>query len=203
MGLAFSIVLLVFAFVVHAIMLGHVCRMHNKKYASCPGELHDVVHEYFESHSWHPRIQRMVMQLHDIVPLVILAWLGARAWQSPSFPHIVNSTVFGTAMLLLLKSVFCSVTVLPQANATMYNCKSEKVSLRDMFFGKCGDLIFSMHTAFMLFVALVCAKYGVISTPMAYAVGLVQACLMLAPRGHYTIDVLVGIMAAVFTLQMI
>lgn len=143
------------------------------------------------------------MQLHDIVPLVMLAWLGVKAWQSPFLSNIVNSTVFGTAVLLLLKSLFCSVTVLPQANAAMYNCKSERVSLRDMLFGKCGDLIFSMHTAFMLFVALVCAKYGVIETPTAYTIGIVQACLMLAPRGHYTVDVLVGIMAAVFTLQMI
>ena len=99
------------------------------------------------------------------------------------------------AYLILAKAIMSSVTVLPQPFATMHVCQ-EDFKIIDFIFGKCGDLIFSLHTAIVLGTCLVLYHYSIIGMVMTLLLTLIIASLMVVTRAHYTIDTIVGCFVA-------
>lgn len=106
------------------------------------------------------------------------------------------------ATLLVAKAVMCTVTVLPNPAATFHVCAEDFRPL-DFVFGKCGDMIFSMHTALVVGTCLVLVRYRYLETASAILLTVATAGLMVVTQAHYTIDVIVGCLVACVVVHVV
>ena len=102
---------------------------------------------------------------------------------------------------LLLRPLFFAATTLPDARPAGACAPGGAWTWRKVLFGGCLDKIFSGHAYVFLLVVAALTLAG--RLPQAWALGLAVAysALVVAGRGHYTVDVLVAWLVAALLLS--
>lgn len=127
-----------------------------------------------------------------IYPLAVAVWLSARHdWGR------LDLYIRQNAALMLMRAAATAVTILPPAYE---GCHSDYLLLR----GGCYDKVFSGHTAYQLLAALharrlafPAGRKNAYAAYLLFVPVLVEACLLVATREHYTVDVLIAVFLAV------
>jgi hypothetical protein len=100
------------------------------------------------------------------------------------------------AFLFFLRAITTTVTILPKQK----DCDASKWTWRELFApGACYDKIFSGHAATATLVSLALVKHGVWPAWAGWTYGGGISLLMLVSRGHYTVDVVLGVVLALLT----
>lgn len=99
------------------------------------------------------------------------------------------------AFLFFLRAITTTVTILPKRK----DCDASQWTWRELLGGACYDKIFSGHAAVATLVSLALVKHGVWPAWAGWTYGGGISLLMLVSRGHYTVDVVLGIILALLT----
>lgn len=128
----------------------------------------DIIHDHIcEAPKW-------TSDLLVFTPVVILFCLGSG--------DSIRWFVLLLASVLLLRSIFIQLTVLPSL---------DKKCNPDPFFrlsGHCNDYMFSGHTAFAILSSLFLVEQHIISIHAAIVYNVFVAFFVSATRNHYTAD---------------
>jgi membrane-associated phospholipid phosphatase len=136
---------------------------------------------------------------HDVLPYIDVSWPVKRAleygWsvallgvRNPA--KIVSEITLVASAVLLLRLASMTMTILPDPGH-----KDAKMSTQKFIEGGVHDKVFSGHTAFATVVTLVLIRHGVWNS-WGYMYPLAMGVLMIASRGHYTVDVFLGFIIA-------
>lgn len=131
-----------------------------------------------------------------VFTIVEWAWVPFLLAARPSLAQAASFHVairFGA--LLALRAIANTVTVLPKDDS----CKTTKWTLRNFLAGACYDKLFSGHLAYATLVGLAMVRFGMWPTWGGWLYGSIMATLMLFSRGHYTVDLVLGIALAYLT----
>ena len=99
------------------------------------------------------------------------------------------------AFLFFLRAITTTVTILPKRQ----DCDASKWTWRELLGGACYDKIFSGHAAVATLVSLELVKHDVWPSWAGWTYGGGISLLMLVSRGHYTVDIVLGILLAFLT----
>lgn len=111
-----------------------------------------------------------------------------------------TATAIGRVMpaytaLMILRAVVTVATIFPKSDAA---CDSRAFTWINLFHGQCWDSPISGHLAFATFLAIATMPMW----PVGATYILANAVLMIASRGHYTSDIIIGIaLAALWPLK--
>jgi len=148
--------------------------------------VHDIGHEIIPELDL-PEWQKKIFE-YGWIPFLAMA-------KHPGKVTTEIALVFATVMMIRLASI--TMTVLPSPtdkNAT-------ELTISKLYGGGVHDKIFSGHTAFATIVALAMIRHGVWNS-WGYIYPMAMGLMMIATRGHYTVDVFLGFVIAylVFSL---
>ena len=93
-------------------------------------------------------------------------------------------------IIISFRMITISLTVLPKYN----KCEVKDTHL----LGGCYDKIFSGHTSTFFLAMLMYIEYGYIPPIIGYIFSILFGLVMIASRGHYTIDVLLAFFITFF-----
>lgn len=99
--------------------------------------------------------------------------------------------------LFALRAITNAVTILPKQEA----CES-KFKWHMMFNGGCYDKVFSGHSALTLLVSMALVTYGIWPAWAGWAYTGGMVAMLLVSRGHYTVDVVLGLALAFMAWHM-
>lgn len=99
------------------------------------------------------------------------------------------------AFLFFLRAITTTVTILPKRK----DCDASEWTWRELLGGACYDKIFSGHAAVATLVSLALVKHGAWPAWAGWTYGGGISLLMLVSRGHYTVDVVLGVVLALLT----
>lgn len=142
--------------------------------------VYDVGHEVL------PDLSRQAWWLDSLIPCGFIAYLGICGKVG------VTADVLSLALpLYLLRMITTMVTIFPSANAN-HTCTEATPRLMNYISGVCHDNQFSGHTMLVIILSVVAFKTHPAPLPIIAAVGALEAILLVASRGHYTVDVIVS-----------
>ncbi len=146
--------------------------------------LYDLGHILIPYHKYSKYISEIIISFISISILIIFIM----------YPNIklLYSLFFLYGILTILKGCFFNLTLLPDASQ---ECTFSK------YFGSCNDLLFSGHTAKILILLLLCDYYNLIPNYVSniyYILFGFMLIFILSARKHYTIDIITGIIIALF-----
>ena len=138
-------------------------------------DIYDVGHNLFKNISKYHFIINMIL-VFILLPLC--------------FHHdMLINFLYYISIIVLLRMITISLTILP---------KDKHCNHSTYLFGGCYDKIFSGHTACVFLACLIYIQYGYIPSYVGYIVSIIYGCLMIAGRGHYTIDVVLAFFITFF-----
>ena len=161
-----------------------------------------VGHEYYSKQECHTL---KVFDIgHELVPQIkipdivlsiyTLAWIPFLWKLSPTMAVHLSSDVGARFMaLMVVRALTTTVTILPKSEE---GCDSSTFNWYMMFNGGCYDKVFSGHSMAAALVSLALVSNGVWPAwaGMLYTTGM--ALLLLVSRGHYTVDIVLGLVMA-------
>jgi len=103
---------------------------------------------------------------------------------------IITEITFVASIVLLLRVASMTMTILPDPAH-----KDASMSFKKLAEGGVHDKVFSGHTAFATVVALVLIRHGIWNR-LGYLYPFSMGLIMIATRGHYTVDVFLGFIIA-------
>ena len=103
--------------------------------------------------------------------------------------EILRSLSVQVAIVLALRAITTTVTVLPKSET----CDSTGFGWSAVLNGACYDKVFSGHTAFAVLVSLALVNAGVWPVWGGAVYSALVALVLLVSRGHYTVDVVLGL----------
>ena len=107
------------------------------------------------------------------------------------------------SIILIIKTLSCTLTILPVPNGYKNHIKcNEKFEFKHILFGKCGDLMFSTHTATFLVYILFLMRYG-LNKIIGVSIMVLYSLLVIAQKEHYTIDVFMAYFIVYFAYTII
>lgn len=188
-----SFLVFIIGFVCHAFALFWVTTKCNHCYTNNKTEIYDVIINNTNFKTLSSAQQNTLIFLRDMIPFCVLLFLVNITRRKGLFDTFISQLFWFAGILMILKSVCCSLTVLPHPDMDI-SCCQNKLGIMDVIKGKnCGDLIFSLHTSITLTMCLIAAKLNMMSYNAAYIITVIVGGLMIYTRGHYTIDVVIGI----------
>lgn len=161
--------------------------------AAKPGKIHDIVHENVPFDSAPEPLRRLLYWTKELIPALLIAYTTWGAYKSGQLSAFASSVLLIIGATILVRSITFSATILPPIQANFEGCRKVELSQPMSIFDSCVDYIFSGHTAVTLATGLVAAKYGIVSTPVAYAVATTVGALMAITKIHYTVDVVMAL----------
>ena len=188
-----AVAFLVVGIVLHSAALVFVS---NIDYENSRPVIYDIVHEHIHVSEWPTTARTAVDLLKNALPVLVVGYSLYVTFVRASDSSLLLSVLLQTwAWLLVAKAIMCTVTVLPSPAATRHACVKE-FRPSDFVFGKCCDLIFSLHTALVLGTCLVLHHYAFIDLMTTISLTFATAALMIVTQAHYTIDAIVGCFVA-------
>ena len=133
----------------------------------------------------------LVPQL-NIPPIVMtlysLAWVPALL-SNPMASRVAVELGLRYVGIFALRTITTVVTVLPKDKS----CDSSKLTWYEILNGACYDKVFSGHSAIAVLLSMTMVSIGAWSawTGRLYTLGM--ALLLLVSRGHYTVDIVLGL----------
>lgn len=196
-----SFLVFLIGFVCHAFALFWVSTKCNHCYTNNRTEIYDVIINNTDFKGLTATEQSRLVFVRDMIPFAVLLVLVNITRQRGVFDVFISQVFWFAGILMILKSVCCSLTVLPHPDMDITCCQN-RLSILDVTKGKnCGDLMFSLHTSITLIMCLIATKLGVMSYKLSYALTGLVGFLMIYTRGHYTIDVVIGIFVSYFLFE--
>lgn len=107
---------------------------------------------------------------------------------------LVYTTVGYALTILIIRSLFVNLTVLPKNEI----CNVENTSA---IRGGCYDKIFSGHYAITLIMTILLHGQNYINTVWFFIINIVNALFILISRNHYTVDIAVSIIVVIIIYQ--
>jgi len=137
--------------------------------------------------------------ISDYIPtifLVITLFLVIKYNELDKFLYVVS-------ILLLIKNISCTITLFPVPNGFKNHVKcNEKFQLKHILYGKCGDLMFSVHTALFIVFVLFLIRYG-LNRIIGIVFIVLYSLIIVAQKEHYSIDVFIAYFMVYFAYTVI
>lgn len=99
------------------------------------------------------------------------------------------------AAIMALRGITNVVTILPKHKS----CDSERWTWREFFAGQCYDKLYSGHAALAVLISLAMVKHGLWPAWLGWGYTWTMVLVLLVSRGHYTIDIVLGVVLALLT----
>lgn len=148
--------------------------------------LYDILHQVI------PNLKRYE-RLIDLVPVLLgIAVLYLYMYDNLD-ERLIRDTIMNFSILMIVRAVFFSVTILPSPICTKKN--------KTLAIGGCHDCIFSGHTILMLLLAYSLYKHNPDYQTALMAYCILGSLLVIGTRSHYTIDVIVAYFAVYVFLK--
>lgn len=155
-------------------------------------KLHDILH--YDNIN----IKKLSI-LSDIFALIIAMYLFYNYLQNKLDKNDTKLFIEYVIILIIIKIVLSSVTILPDASQ---NCiKNIKNKFNLIFLGGCHDLIFSLHMAMCLLFLYFLKKNSIINVQTCLFISIIQGLLIILSHNHYTIDVLLAYIVVPFVIN--
>lgn len=139
----------------------------------------DVGHRYLPNLSKN----KVAVQMNDLIALFPLC---------ASYFFGIKIMYVKWITLVIIRWITTAVTILPKDKS----CDDSQFTWLNFLFGHCYDKIFSGHFATtFLFTNLLFTQGLVTSLPLLVAYNLIHAFIIISTRSHYTIDLLISILA--------
>lgn len=146
------------------------------------------LYDLIQHHTPNLQPYRILPEFLHLVPIAIFLYLVIKHSNSNSV-QALNKMLLVHSQLLVLRCICFAVTLLPDSSQM---CKITQ------FVGSCYDLIFSGHTtAMFLFTYLIKEFFNI--KPLTYFLlqlnNYITSFIIIACRNHYTIDVIISLLA--------
>lgn len=198
-SLRLSLLLFTLSFFTHAVIAWLVkCFIHSKgdtQSASSPhAALVDVIHSMFAFDRLPKQSQKACILSREVLTIGAIGGYVYCVWRyGGPMTDFASQILCALALMLFLKSVTCAVTILPPPN-TDPECNCD-FNIAHLIRGtKCGDLVFSAHTASVLIFGLVAAQYFSSLRWVVWVVAGLVGFAMVVTRAHYTVDVVLALL---------
>lgn len=152
----------------------------------------DIAYKYLPDLSDYKYLEYFIDILVAVPVILIFFFAKAEIYKQFSISFL---------LIHLLRSIFIHSTILPKTKDYVHN---ETYNLYNIIFGHCYDKIFSGHFATTIISSFFLFKSGIITNQLGLVLyNLILALALLLNRAHYTIDLLVAILAsyAVITID--
>lgn len=144
------------------------------------GPLYDIIINNIPNYSkYHYLINYIMLIL--LLPFLI----------QPKLEYFISIFKY-VSIIIFFRAITTSVTILPSCEKNF--CKLQNNYL-NYIIGHCNDKIFSGHTSVSLILLYLIYRYDLVDSQLFYFFVFIQiliAILLIATKGHYTIDVLLG-----------
>ena len=100
------------------------------------------------------------------------------------YPKIFKEYIGFWVVIFLIRSITIRLTVLPKSN----NCENNNY----INLGTCYEKIFSGHFASAFLATILYYKYNIIDIKTLTLLNIINSCLIILTRHHYTIDIIVA-----------
>jgi len=133
-----------------------------------------------------PNLSKYHFVINYIMIILLLPFLV-----NPKIKYFISIFKY-TSIIIFFRAITTSVTILPSCHSK--NCELQ-YSWLNYIIGHCNDKIFSGHTSLSLVLLYLIYRYNLVNNTLLYILIFIQiliAILLIATRGHYTIDVLLG-----------
>lgn len=146
-------------------------------------KIYDFCHKYLPDLS-NNKITLHVTDIVSLIPYIIVFIYGNT--------HIYFKLISYLIPIFLFRSITINSTILPKN----IKCDDKKYDIYNVIFGHCYDKIFSGHISSNVLISYILYDNIIKNKIILVVYNLFLSILLLVTRGHYTIDVILGIYIA-------
>jgi hypothetical protein len=175
------VVLIVLALALHLFVTQFTYKKGSELELLTKENYYDIIHHNFADYTKYHYTKNWITALF-VIPFLLR-------------PRLLSKIIWIIPLILIIRSVFTSVTIFPATRENNHNLKLKKPpqTLIDYIIGDNFDRMFSGHIAFAVissYFFLTQISQTPLSLALTVGLNLIHAFIIVVTRSHYTIDVL-------------
>ncbi len=146
----------------------------------------DIMYKYLPDMS-DSKVLDHIIDLLIIIPILFITI------KSSKNPELYKDYIMSVILIQLIRSIFIHSTILPKTK----DCVNKKYKVYNILFGHCYDKIFSGHLSTTIITSIFLYQMNIFTNLNVLVIyNTILAILLLLARSHYTVDLLVALLAS-------